>query len=256
MKFIYLLNEKSRKMKKTGWKISIILLIIFFIKYPDGLSGIPVIGLLFNFINSVFEYVSEFDLVKNIELSVFGQIINELVTVLSFVSLIVPVLWILSVFAVPITNAIIRRSLKKNNDSGNVVFASSEILPTSKKIEAFYKLKKLQEASTPVFSNDKRTFLRVQKMYKSESEVIRFSSSCDDVIYEWNGNNRIVLPYKFCGDDCKFEFHLNDDYVEIFSDSENTGNRLTLNAPVGCFGLSDSGEGVLLFVITWIGDVI
>lgn len=243
-------------MRKNGLKIFIVLLIIFFIKYPDWLSGIPVVGLLFDFINSVFEFISELGFVKNIELSVFGQIIHELIVILSFVSLIVPILLLLSVFTVPITNAIIRHSKKKNNDSGNVVFASSEILPTSKKIEAFYKLKKLQEASTPVFSNDKRTFLRVQKMYKSESEAIRFSSSCDDLIYEWNGNNRIVLPYKFCGDDCKFEFHLNDDYVEIFSDSENTGNRLPLNTPVGCFTSSDSGEGVLLFVITWIGDVI
>ena len=249
MKFISFLYEKFRKMRRIGWKASVVITLIYFIKYPEYLSDIPGVGWVFETLHWLFDYLSEFNIVKSFENSSIGETMHLIMIVLTLVAAVIPFLWLISVVVTPITGAILKRFLKKNKDSEKYIFSNSGILTVGEKLKAAIRLKELHEATTPVFHNNK-TYLRVQNLYEAGVGARRFNE-----LREWDNNNCVILPYTFCNEDHVFKLVLKDDSVEVYSDKEDTGSLLELNNPVVLTNVSDSGKEVRLFAVTWIGDV-
>ena len=112
MAFIKKLNIAFKKIRKIGWKLTLIILLIFFSANPYYLSDIPFVYESFIYANDIYYTVMDF-IYRGFEYPVLGSILGFHLASLQVVALCIVALWVVSLIGVPVTNLIIKAPEKK-----------------------------------------------------------------------------------------------------------------------------------------------
>lgn len=112
MSFLTKLNGALKKIRKSGWKLTLIILLVYLSANPYYLSQIPFVYESFLYANNVYYTVMDF-IYRGIEIPVIGSILGFIISFLPIAAACIVLLWVLSLIGVPITNLIIKAPLKK-----------------------------------------------------------------------------------------------------------------------------------------------
>ena len=112
MSFLKKLNAALKKIRKSGWKLTLIIILVFFSANPSYLSEIPFVYESFIYANDIYYTVMDF-INRGFAYPVIGSILGFVLSLLPVVALCIVALWVISLIATPITDLIIKAPVKK-----------------------------------------------------------------------------------------------------------------------------------------------
>ena len=266
------INTFFRKIRKSSWKLSILVLVLFLSVEPTRVADIPLVAEVFVFANNIYNYVISV-VYEMFDIPILSDIIGFNNSLLAILANVLPLLWLISVavvwvtdFAKKITTKLQEEKLKpkkvvnkqkpvrKHNTNKKPVkymFGSAVALTPLQKIRAMLELKELKEQCEMVFYENKNTYLRLQRMVVNDS-----MNEKKDEILDWGVNNRIDVPFVI--DDLKgnIVFFLEDGNAKFKVQIGNAiaETSMKLNSPTSVDIDYGTGRKLLLLVVTWIGD--
>lgn len=266
------INTFFRKIRKSSWKLAILVLVLFLSVEPTRVADIPLVAEVFVFANNIYNYVISV-VYEMFDIPILSDIIGFNNSLLAILANVLPLLWLISVavvwvtdFAKKITTKLQEEKLKpkkvvnkqkpvrKHNTNKKPVkymFGSAVALTPLQKIRAMLELKELKEQCEMVFYENKNTYLRLQRMVVNDS-----MNEKKDEILDWGVNNRIDVPFAI--DDLKgnIVFFLEDGNAKfkVKIGNADAGTSMKLNSPTSVDIDYGTGRKLLLFVVTWIGD--